>query len=131
RTDADNGGGPGGRARGRLAPFPNVSKPPPKQAKRSGEVVNLTPPPVGNPLLIPELAYDRIRFYSAYADRARARPGRLPQTGAAVTRAGRTYLHHLAIGTERWADGYPALVQGLGGRWSLGGDTGEYAPCQL
>jgi hypothetical protein len=48
-----------------------------------------------------------------------------------VTRVGRTYLHHLAIGTERWADGYPALVQGLGGHWSLGGDDGEYAPCQL
>jgi hypothetical protein len=48
-----------------------------------------------------------------------------------VARAGRIYLDHLAIGTERWADGYPALVQGLGGRWALGGDVGEYAPCQL
>jgi hypothetical protein len=44
---------------------------------------------------------------------------------------GQVYLHHLAIGTERWADGYPALVQGLGGRWALGGDDGDYAPCQL
>jgi hypothetical protein len=48
-----------------------------------------------------------------------------------VADAGRIYLHHLAIGTERWADGYPALVQGLGGHWGLGGDDGEYAPCQL
>ena len=48
-----------------------------------------------------------------------------------MTRTGRTYLHHLAIGTERWAHGYPALVQDLGGRWSLGGDQGESAPCQL
>jgi hypothetical protein len=48
-----------------------------------------------------------------------------------VSRAGRIYLDHLAIGTERWADAYPALVQGLGGRWALGGDDGESAPCQL
>jgi methylmalonyl-CoA/ethylmalonyl-CoA epimerase len=51
--------------------------------------------------------------------------------GAAVTGAGRIYLDHLAIGTERWADGYPVLAQRLGGRWSHGGNAGEFASGQL
>jgi methylmalonyl-CoA/ethylmalonyl-CoA epimerase len=52
-------------------------------------------------------------------------------TGAAVTGASRAYLDHLAVGTESWADGYPVLVETLGGRWRHGGDAGEFAPCQL
>lgn len=45
--------------------------------------------------------------------------------------AGGTHLDHLAIGTERWTDGFPVLVASLGGRWSHGGDAGDFAPCQL
>jgi hypothetical protein len=52
-------------------------------------------------------------------------------TGAAVARAGQSYLDHLAVGTESWADGYPVLVETLGGRWLYGGDAGEFAPCQM
>jgi Glyoxalase-like domain len=52
-------------------------------------------------------------------------------TGPTVAGAGRIYLDHLAVGTESWADGYPVLVETLGGRWLQGGDAGEFAPCQL
>lgn len=45
--------------------------------------------------------------------------------------SGRIYLEHLAVGTERWADGYPMLAENLGGRWVHGGDAGGFAPCQL
>jgi hypothetical protein len=38
---------------------------------------------------------------------------------------------HLAIGVERWSDGLPRFAGEFGGRWSHGGDVGEYAPCQL
>jgi hypothetical protein len=38
---------------------------------------------------------------------------------------------HLAIGVERWEDGIPLLVNRLGGVWTIGGDAGEYRPCQL
>jgi hypothetical protein len=48
-----------------------------------------------------------------------------------VDGSGRIYLDHLAIGTELWADGYPLLVEHLGGRWARGGDAGDFAPCQL
>jgi hypothetical protein len=48
-----------------------------------------------------------------------------------VAGTGRIYLDHLAIGTQCWADGYPVLVSALGGRWSVGVDAGEFAPCQL
>ena len=44
---------------------------------------------------------------------------------------GRIYLDHLAVGTQCWADGYPVLVDALGGRWAGGNDQGEFAPCQL
>ncbi len=57
--------------------------------------------------------------------------GRNCQTGAWVDGSGRVYLDHLAIGTERWTDGYPVLVENLGGRWVMGGESGDFAPCQL
>jgi hypothetical protein len=63
---------------------------------------------------------------------ARGAPSRKDeQTGALVDGSGRMYLDHLAIGTERWADGYPVLAEELGGRWVQGGDAGGFAPCQL
>ncbi len=52
-------------------------------------------------------------------------------TANAVGGAGRIMLDHLAIGTQAWADGYPVLVDTLGGRWLTGGDAGEFAPGQL
>jgi len=52
-------------------------------------------------------------------------------TGAAVAGTGRIYLDHLAVGTQCWADGYPVLVDALGGRWTGGHDQGEFAPCRL
>jgi methylmalonyl-CoA/ethylmalonyl-CoA epimerase len=48
-----------------------------------------------------------------------------------VAGTGRIYLDHLAVGTQCWADGYPVLVDALGGRWAMGDDAGEFAPCQL
>jgi hypothetical protein len=48
-----------------------------------------------------------------------------------VTAADRITLDHLAVGTRTWADGYPVLVDTLGGRWLYGGDAGQFAPCQL
>jgi methylmalonyl-CoA/ethylmalonyl-CoA epimerase len=45
--------------------------------------------------------------------------------------ARRILLDHLAVGTQTWADGYPELVNTLGGRWLYGGDTGEFSPCQM
>ncbi|MET8055040.1 VOC family protein [Streptosporangium sp. NPDC005286] len=38
---------------------------------------------------------------------------------------------HLAIGVESWEDAYPRFAVRLGGAWSHGGDTGEFAPYQL
>lgn len=38
---------------------------------------------------------------------------------------------HLAIGVERWSDGYDPLVTRFGGRWSHGGDAGAFTVCQL
>jgi methylmalonyl-CoA/ethylmalonyl-CoA epimerase len=38
---------------------------------------------------------------------------------------------HLALGVETWADGYDPLVTQFGGRWSHGGDAGEFVVCQL
>jgi methylmalonyl-CoA/ethylmalonyl-CoA epimerase len=52
-------------------------------------------------------------------------------TPDAVAGAGRITFDHLAVGTRAWADGYPVLVDTLGGRWLYGGDAGEFAPCQL
>lgn len=43
----------------------------------------------------------------------------------------RVWFDHLAIGVERWPDAYPRFVRDLGGRWSHGGDAGEFAPYQL
>jgi methylmalonyl-CoA/ethylmalonyl-CoA epimerase len=40
-------------------------------------------------------------------------------------------LDHLAIGVERWTDGYPRLAVELGGDWSHGGESGPFASCQL
>jgi hypothetical protein len=48
-----------------------------------------------------------------------------------VSRADQPYLDHLAVGTEKWADGYPVLVDALGGHWKSGGRLGEFAPCLL
>jgi methylmalonyl-CoA/ethylmalonyl-CoA epimerase len=40
-------------------------------------------------------------------------------------------LDHLAIGVRDWADGFRRFASELGGRWSHGGDAGQFAPCQL
>ena len=44
---------------------------------------------------------------------------------------GRYKFDHLAIGVERWRDGFPRFAGEFGGRWSHGGEAGEFAPCQL
>lgn len=41
------------------------------------------------------------------------------------------YLDHLALGVESWDQGWSAVVDMLGGVWSMGGDAGEFSPCQL
>jgi catechol 2,3-dioxygenase-like lactoylglutathione lyase family enzyme len=41
------------------------------------------------------------------------------------------YFDHLAVGVRNWRDGFRRFVGELGGRWSHGGDAGEFAPCQL
>ncbi len=41
------------------------------------------------------------------------------------------YLDHLAVGVATWADGFAQLAGQFGGRWSHGGDAGEFAPGQL
>jgi methylmalonyl-CoA/ethylmalonyl-CoA epimerase len=38
---------------------------------------------------------------------------------------------HLAIGVRSWEAGFRRFASELGGRWSHGGDAGEFAPCQL
>jgi len=38
---------------------------------------------------------------------------------------------HLAIGVERWRDGFPRFAGEFGGRWSHGGDSDEFAAGQL
>ena len=38
---------------------------------------------------------------------------------------------HLAIGVRDWPAGFRRFATELGGRWSHGGDAGEFAPCQL
>jgi hypothetical protein len=38
---------------------------------------------------------------------------------------------HLAVGVEHWRDGFPRFAGEFGGRWSHGGEAGEFAPCQL
>jgi hypothetical protein len=38
---------------------------------------------------------------------------------------------HLAVGVERWRDGFPRFAGQFGGRWSGGGETDEFRPCQL
>lgn len=38
---------------------------------------------------------------------------------------------HLAVGVERWRDGFPRFAGQFGGRWSHGGAAEEFAPCQL
>lgn len=40
-------------------------------------------------------------------------------------------LDHLAIGVEQWPDAYARFVVELGGRWSHGGNAGEFQPYQL
>jgi hypothetical protein len=48
-----------------------------------------------------------------------------------VSRADQPYLDHLAVGTEKWADGYPVLVEALGGHWQSCGRLDEFAPCLM
>jgi len=38
---------------------------------------------------------------------------------------------HLAIGVERWADGFGRFAGQFGGRWAHGGGPGEFMACQL
>lgn len=40
-------------------------------------------------------------------------------------------LDHVAIAVHRWADGFPLLIDELGGAWIRGGPAGDFAPCQL
>ncbi|MBH0779534.1 VOC family protein [Nocardia bovistercoris] len=40
-------------------------------------------------------------------------------------------LDHLAIGVQNWSDAYDRFVHHLGGRWALGGPSGDFAPFQL
>lgn len=44
---------------------------------------------------------------------------------------GSVYFDHLAVGVRSWGEGFRRFVGELGGRWSHGGDAGEFAPCQL
>jgi len=41
------------------------------------------------------------------------------------------YFDHLAVGVRSWPEGFRRFAAELGGRWSHGGDAGEFAPCQL
>jgi hypothetical protein len=41
------------------------------------------------------------------------------------------YFDHLAVAVRSWPDGFRRFAAELGGRWSHGGDAGEFAPCQL
>ena len=41
------------------------------------------------------------------------------------------YFDHLAVGVRNWPAGFRRFAAELGGRWSHGGDAGEFAPCQL
>ena len=41
------------------------------------------------------------------------------------------YFDHLAVGVRNWSEGFRRFAGELGGRWSHGGDAGEFAPCQL
>jgi hypothetical protein len=34
---------------------------------------------------------------------------------------------HLAVGVRNWPAGFPRFAGELGGRWSHGGDAGEFA----
>ncbi len=43
----------------------------------------------------------------------------------------RCVFDHVAIGVRSWQDGFPVLIDQLGGRWSRGGVAGDFAPCQL
>lgn len=45
--------------------------------------------------------------------------------------AGLVKFDHLAVGVERWRDGFPRFAGEFGGRWSHGGNADEFAPCQL
>lgn len=48
-----------------------------------------------------------------------------------MTMPGSVIFDHLAVGVRSWDEGFRRFAGQLGGRWSHGGDAGEFAPCQL
>jgi len=55
----------------------------------------------------------------------------IPSEDGAPRMSASVAFDHLAIGVRCWEDGFRRFATELGGRWSHGGDAGEFAPCQL